>query len=117
MSGVQRNCHTCGRNRRDPVSRYNYCVVPLVDDVYEGTMKWMEDNVVGTGSDMPHPDADGCPGWAPGAENTDRAQLAELGNVEAPPPAPGWRGHLPLCRGPGGIQARRLRALVRVVRR
>ena len=29
----------------------------------------------------------------------------------------GWRGHLPLCRGPGGIQARRLRALVREVRR
>lgn len=117
MSGVLRNCHTCARNWQGPASGYNYCLVRTEDDVYQGTMEWMEDNVVGTGSDMPPSSADGCPGWTPGAENTDRAQLASLGNVEAPPPAPGWRGHLPLCRGPGGIQARRLRALVRVVRR
>ena len=63
-------------------------------------------------------------------ENTDRAQLASLGDSATIRPdsatatvkdsltvGAGWRGHLPICRGPGGIQARRLRALVRGVRR
>ena len=119
MSGVLRNCHTCARNWQDPASGYNYCRMLQGDDVYKLTMEWMEAFVVGTGSDMPRPAADGCPGWMARAslapENTDRAQLASLGDSATirPDSANGWRGHLPLCRGPGGIQARRLRALVR----
>lgn len=47
-----------------------------------------------------HPDEDPM--------NRDRAQLAQLnlGRATQDPP-PGWRGNLPLCRGPGGIRARR----------
>ena len=160
MSGVLRNCHTCARNWQDPDDGYNYCLVRTEDDVYQGAMEWMEDNVVGTGSDMPPSSADGCPGWVEqppyvAPENTDRAQLASLGDSATIRPDSatatvkdssmvdlladltiedaqhavaefnrvasagfvGWRGHLPICRGPGGIQARRLRALVRGVRR
>lgn len=129
----RRNCHTCARNWQDPDSGYNYCLVRKEDDVYQGAMEWMEDNVVGTGSDMPPPSADGCPGWMARAflapEYTDRAQLASLGDSATIRPdsatatvkdswtVGGWRGHLPLCRGPGGIAARRLRALARGVSR
>jgi hypothetical protein len=58
------------------------------------------------------------PGHRP---DNDREQVAALG--EATPatiqdslmvrPGAGWRGHLPLCRGPGGTMARRMAALVR----
>ena len=145
MSGVLRNCHTCARNRQDPASGYNYCLMLQGDDVYEGAMEWMEEHVVGTGSDMPPLDADGCPGWKPKPAThsatirpdsaTDSATatvkdsltvglLADLTIEDAQHAVAefnrvssagfvGWRGHLPICRGPGGIQARRLRALVR----
>lgn len=205
---VKRNCHTCGWNKRSERTGYNYCMVGGDHDLYPLTVGWIESEVCRTGTDMPPPDADGCPGWKPkpGAENTDRhycvvlepgvwiapwegdpgrtlvlgsaerfptiaaaeraleqarryrpfknarvfpdpdtasqntdrAQVAALGDesvvddlmrragvdgvpdaVEIPtrPDSGGWRGHLPICRGPGGIQAKRLRALVRGVRR
>lgn len=46
-------------------------------------------------------------------ENTDRAQVAALADSATirPDSATGWRGHIPICRGPGGIMARKLRKL------
>ena len=60
------------------------------------------------------------PGHRP---DNDREQLAALG--EAAPATDkesvtvrpgGWRGHLPLCRGPGGTMARRMAAILRRTR-
>jgi hypothetical protein len=64
-------------------------------------------------------------------ENTDATRVAALADSATIRPdsataatvkdsltvGAGWRGNLPICRGPGGIQAKRLRALVRGVRR
>lgn len=119
MAGVKRNCWTCGFN-----SQAGRCDAPHA--AREQSWPWVKAQA--WRDYMPSRDADGCPGWKPkpGAENTDRAQLASLGDSATIRPdsaTPTVKQSLTVGlpddrflrhsgrRGPGGIMARKLRKL------
>lgn len=136
-SATRRNCWTC---RHDELRRtaggvtFHVCRRSWHKDVVE----WIEQHVApdspGVPPSMPPRDAPPCPVWKAkdepatvkdslvvrmleGLTVEDAQHIAREHNRVVSAGFVGWRGHLPLCRGPGGIQARRLRALVRGVRR
>jgi hypothetical protein len=103
-SATRRNCWTCMHNTPiDSFGEHGCALDPLAErsDVAD----WLR-LIPLTHSQMPPTDADGCPGWkATDEPATDKDSLTVRPG--------GWRGHLPLCRGPGGTMARRMAALSR----
>ncbi len=121
MAGVKRNCWTCGHDDsgdcfilENQADGWHEC------EVWTGGLDWV--------ARYPPKDSDGCPGWKPkpGAENTDRAQLASLADSATIRPDSATatvKGCLTVGlpddrflrysgrRGPGGIMARKLRKL------
>ena len=112
-SATRRNCWTCAHNLTVTSSSraYNYCDSPLYtgaasDADYRAIGEWIEAHIPDGDTEMPSHDAPPCPGWEPEAEP---ATVQDSLTVRPG----GWRGHLPLCRGPGGTMARRMAALSR----
>jgi hypothetical protein len=104
---TRRNCWTCRYDsiEEDTGSHLCHALAGL------GVVDWVEDHVAGNGDveSMPAHDAPPCPGW----EAKDEQATVQDSLMVRPG---GWRGNLPLCRGPGGTMARRMAALVRRTR-
>ena len=109
---TRRNCWTCAHDelrRNAGGMTFHVCARSSNEDV----VMWIEQHVApdspGVPPSMPQRDAPPCPVWGPKDEPaTDKDALTVRPG--------GWRGHLPLCRGPGGTMARRMAALVRRTR-
>jgi hypothetical protein len=113
VSATRRNCWTCLHNLT-AAGGYNYCGSPLYtgsapDGAYRAVAEWIERYADDMDDGMPAKTADGCPGWVAKDEQATVKDSLMVQNT-------GWRGHLPLCRGPGGTMARRMAALVRARR-
>lgn len=104
-SATRRNCWTCWYDGIEEDTGCHVC--HALGGL--GVVDWVEAHVAGNGdvASMPAHDAPPCPGWEPMVEP---AIIQDSLTVR---PVAGWRGNLPICRGPGGTMARRLRALMR----